>query len=91
MRNWVSSFFELHAAVMGLVFIYVYYNRFVNPVAASFNISIEVTLMAIVARRRCQAGPTRDDPLARGSEGVELGGGLRVLQPRLRSARHPAC
>jgi acetamidase/formamidase len=43
------------------------------------------------SRRRCQAGPTRDDPLARGSEGVELGGGLRVLQPRLRSARHPAC
>ena len=28
--------------------LYVYYNRFVNPVAASFQISVEVSLMAIV-------------------------------------------
>ena len=28
--------------------LYVYYNRFINPVAASFQISVEVSLMAIV-------------------------------------------
>jgi branched-chain amino acid transport system permease protein len=37
--------------------LYVYYNRFVNPVAASFNISIEVTLMAIVGGSGTIIGP----------------------------------
>lgn len=37
--------------------LYVYYNRFVNPVAASFNISIEVALMAIVGGSGTIIGP----------------------------------
>ena len=37
--------------------LYVYYNRFVNPVAASFNISIEVALMAIVGGSGTILGP----------------------------------
>jgi branched-chain amino acid transport system permease protein len=37
--------------------LYVYYNRFVNPVAASFNISIDVALMAIVGGSGTIVGP----------------------------------
>jgi branched-chain amino acid transport system permease protein len=37
--------------------LYVYYNRFINPVAASFNISIEVALMAIVGGSGTILGP----------------------------------
>lgn len=37
--------------------LYVYYNRFVNPVAASFNVSIEVALMAIVGGSGTIVGP----------------------------------
>ena len=43
------------AALAGVL--YVYYNRFVNPVAASFNISIEVALMAIVGGSGTIIGP----------------------------------
>ena len=37
--------------------LYVYYNRFVNPVSASFQISVEVTLMAIVGGSGTIIGP----------------------------------
>jgi branched-chain amino acid transport system permease protein len=37
--------------------LYVYYNRFVNPVAASFNVSIDVALMAIVGGSGTIIGP----------------------------------
>ena len=37
--------------------LYVYYNKFVNPVTASFNISIEVALMAIVGGSGTILGP----------------------------------
>lgn len=37
--------------------LYVYYNRFINPVAASFQISVEVSLMAIVGGSGTIIGP----------------------------------
>ena len=37
--------------------LYVYYNRFINPVAASFQISVEVSLMAIVGGCGTIIGP----------------------------------
>jgi branched-chain amino acid transport system permease protein len=37
--------------------LYVYYNRFINPVAASFQISVEVSLMAIVGGSGSIVGP----------------------------------
>ena len=37
--------------------LYVYYNRFVSPVAASFQISVEVSLMAIVGGSGTIIGP----------------------------------
>ena len=37
--------------------LYVYYNRFINPVAASFQISVEVSLMAIVGGSSTIIGP----------------------------------
>ena len=37
--------------------LYVYYNRFINPVAASFKISVEVALMAIVGGSGTIIGP----------------------------------
>jgi branched-chain amino acid transport system permease protein len=37
--------------------LYVYYNRFINPVAASFQISVEVSLMAIVGGSGTIVGP----------------------------------
>jgi branched-chain amino acid transport system permease protein len=37
--------------------LYVYYNRFVSPVAASFNISVDVALMAIVGGSGTIIGP----------------------------------
>jgi branched-chain amino acid transport system permease protein len=37
--------------------LYVYYNRFVNPVAASFPISVEAALMAIVGGTGTIVGP----------------------------------
>ena len=37
--------------------LYVYYNRFINPVAASFQISVEVSLMAIVGGSGTILGP----------------------------------
>jgi len=45
----------LLASLAGVL--YVYYNRFVNPVAASFPISVEATLMAIVGGSATIAGP----------------------------------
>jgi branched-chain amino acid transport system permease protein len=50
--------FVLSGALASLAgVLYVYYNRFVNPVAASFNISIEVALMAIVGGSGTILGP----------------------------------
>jgi branched-chain amino acid transport system permease protein len=37
--------------------LYVYYNRFINPVAASFQVSVEVSLMAIVGGSGTIIGP----------------------------------
>jgi branched-chain amino acid transport system permease protein len=37
--------------------LYVYYNRFISPVAASFQISVEVSLMAIVGGSGTIIGP----------------------------------
>jgi branched-chain amino acid transport system permease protein len=37
--------------------LYVYYNRFINPVAASFQISVEVSLMAIIGGSGTIIGP----------------------------------
>lgn len=37
--------------------LYVYYNRFINPVSASFQISVEVTLMAIIGGSGTIIGP----------------------------------
>ena len=37
--------------------LYVYYNRFVNPVAASFPVSVEAALMAIVGGSGTVLGP----------------------------------
>ncbi|OGK96429.1 MAG: hypothetical protein A3D33_14445 [Candidatus Rokubacteria bacterium RIFCSPHIGHO2_02_FULL_73_26] len=37
--------------------LYVYYNRFVNPVAASFPISVEAALMAIIGGTGTIVGP----------------------------------
>src|SRR5262245_50634034 len=37
--------------------LYVYYNRFINPVAASFQISVEVSLRAIVGSSGTIVGP----------------------------------
>jgi branched-chain amino acid transport system permease protein len=37
--------------------LYVYYNRFVNPVAASFNISVEAALMAVLGGTGTVLGP----------------------------------
>lgn len=45
----------LVASVAGVL--YVYYNRFVNPVAASFPVSVEATLMAIVGGTGSIVGP----------------------------------
>ncbi|HXH82133.1 MAG TPA: branched-chain amino acid ABC transporter permease [Candidatus Tectomicrobia bacterium] len=50
--------FVLSAALASLAgVLYVYYNRFVNPVAASFPISVEAALMAIVGGSGTIAGP----------------------------------
>lgn len=50
--------FVLSATLAGLAgVLYVYYNRFVNPVAASFPISVEVALMAIVGGTGTIVGP----------------------------------
>lgn len=50
--------FVLSGALASLAgVLYVYYNKFVNPVAASFNISIEVVLMAIVGGSGTILGP----------------------------------
>ena len=45
----------LIASLAGVL--YVYYNRFINPVAASFQISVEVSLMAIVGGSGTMVGP----------------------------------
>ncbi len=45
----------LIASLAGVL--YVYYNRFVNPVSASFQISVEITLMAIVGGTGTIIGP----------------------------------
>jgi branched-chain amino acid transport system permease protein len=50
--------FVLSSAMASLAgVLYVYYNRFVNPVAASFNVSIDVALMAIVGGSGTIVGP----------------------------------
>jgi branched-chain amino acid transport system permease protein len=50
--------FVLSGAIASLAgVLYVYYNKFVNPVTASFNISIEVALMAIVGGSGTILGP----------------------------------
>lgn len=50
--------FVISGAIASLAgVLYVYYNRFVNPVAASFNISIDVALMAIVGGSGTIIGP----------------------------------
>ncbi len=50
--------FVLSAALASLAgVLYVYYNRFVNPVAASFPVSVEAALMAIVGGTGTLAGP----------------------------------
>lgn len=45
----------LIASIAGVL--YVYYNRFVNPVAASFPVSVEAALMAIIGGTGTIAGP----------------------------------
>ena len=50
--------FVLSAALASLAgVLYVYYNRFVNPVAASFPVSVEAALMAIVGGTGTIIGP----------------------------------
>ena len=50
--------FVLSAALASLAgVLYVYYNRFVNPVAASFPVSVEAALMAIVGGTGTIVGP----------------------------------
>ncbi len=50
--------FVLSAALASLAgVLYVYYNRFVNPVAASFPVSVEAALMAIMGGTGTIAGP----------------------------------
>jgi branched-chain amino acid transport system permease protein len=50
--------FVLSAAIASLAgVLYVYYNRFVNPVASSFPISVEAALMAIVGGSGTIIGP----------------------------------
>ena len=50
--------FVLSGAIASLAgVLYVFYNKFVNPVTASFNISIEVALMAIVGGSGTILGP----------------------------------
>ena len=50
--------FVISGAIASLAgVLYVYYNRFVNPVAASFQISVEVSLMAIVGGSGTIIGP----------------------------------
>lgn len=50
--------FVLSAAIASLAgVLYVYYNRFVNPVASSFPISVEAALMAIVGGTGTIVGP----------------------------------
>ena len=43
------------ASIAGVL--YVYYNRFINPVAASFPVSVEAVLMAIVGGSGTILGP----------------------------------
>jgi branched-chain amino acid transport system permease protein len=45
----------LLASIAGVL--YVYYNRFINPVAASFPVSVEAVLMAIIGGSGTIAGP----------------------------------
>ena len=50
--------FVISGAIASLAgVLYVYYNRFINPVAASFQISVEVSLMAIVGGSGTIIGP----------------------------------
>jgi branched-chain amino acid transport system permease protein len=52
------SAFVISGAIASLAgVLYVYYNRFVNPVAASFNVSVDVALMAIVGGSGTIIGP----------------------------------
>ncbi|MBY0530942.1 MAG: branched-chain amino acid ABC transporter permease [Xanthobacteraceae bacterium] len=48
----ISGFYASLAGVL-----YIYYNRFVNPVAASFPISVEAILMAIIGGTGTMLGP----------------------------------
>jgi branched-chain amino acid transport system permease protein len=45
----------LYASIAGVL--YVYYNRFINPVAASFPVSVEAVLMAIIGGTGTIVGP----------------------------------
>ena len=50
--------FVISGAIASLAgVLYVYYNRFISPVAASFQISVEVSLMAIVGGSGTIVGP----------------------------------
>jgi branched-chain amino acid transport system permease protein len=50
--------FVISGAIASLAgVLYVYYNRFINPVAASFQVSVEVSLMAIVGGSGTIIGP----------------------------------
>ena len=50
--------FVISGAIASLAgVLYVYYNRFINPVAASFQISVEASLMAIVGGSGTIVGP----------------------------------
>lgn len=52
------SAFVLSGAIASLAgVLYVYYNRFINPVAASFPVSVEAVLMAIVGGSVTIVGP----------------------------------
>jgi branched-chain amino acid transport system permease protein len=56
-RHFYAAFVlsALLASIAGVL--YVYYNRFVNPVAASFPVSVEAALMAIIGGSGTIAGP----------------------------------
>ena len=88
--------FVISGAIASLAgVLYVYYNRFINPVAASFQISVEVSLMAIVGgsgthrrpvhRRGCLSRPAQlGQQLFRIAHG---GDGPRVHRNRALGAR----
>ena len=84
LRNWVSSFFELHTAVMGIVFIV---DRALGAAAASWASSTRWRAGDRKARGRHDAPPSQIDDLAKVFGGLRAVDGVSLAGRARRAAR----